>query len=142
MLKKITTVSASILIVSLTTLVGCGPGGPETADVSGTITLDGKPLQDAEVYFSPVEGGRTAVGRTDESGTYELHFTASKSGAMLGAHEVAISTFTEPSADDDGNSVPGKPELVPKKYRSGGESALTVEVQSGSNTLDFELDSN
>ncbi len=33
--------------------------------VSGQIRLDGQPLADATVFFSPEGGGRTSVGRTD-----------------------------------------------------------------------------
>ncbi len=51
---------------------GCGGGASsiEMANVSGVITLKGKPLADADVFF--VSGKYEGYGRTDAEGRYSL----------------------------------------------------------------------
>ena len=126
------------LIASLT---GCGRSGPEIARVSGTVTLDGKPLPEAFVFFRHADGGRISEAFTDNSGRYTLNYSNDESGAMVGSNTVRISTFIEAVREDSGAIVKGtnKKELVPAKYNK--QSELTVEVKSGKNTLDFDLKS-
>jgi hypothetical protein len=69
---------------------GCG-GGRKPVAVSGTITLDGKPLAGATVTFSPVEGhGRSAGGLTDDSGEFDLTTFNSGDGALPGDYKVIV----------------------------------------------------
>lgn len=121
--------------VAIGLLAGCGDG-PELAPVSGTVLLDGQPLIDALVLFTPIGGGRPSAARTDEHGEYELIFTESHSGALPGEHLIRISTFQE--GDPDGDDAPAF-EQVPSRYNTETELARNVEL--GSNTLDFQLDS-
>ncbi|MHC4181375.1 MAG: hypothetical protein ACYSWU_28080, partial [Planctomycetota bacterium] len=72
-------------------LPGCG-GGPDlppVADVSGVVTIDGKPLPRGTIQFVPDEskgpGGATAVGRIGSDGRYTLK-TAGVEGAIVGFH--------------------------------------------------------
>ena len=44
-----------LLVVFWCSLAGCG-GGPKTAKVSGTVTLDGKPLDEAVIEFDAGDG--------------------------------------------------------------------------------------
>ncbi len=120
---------------------GCGPSGPEVGKVSGVVTLDGKPLPEAFVFFRHADGGRISEALSDESGKYTLNFSSDASGAMVGPNTVRISTFVEAVREDSGAIVKGtnKKELVPKRYNK--ESELTAEVKSGSNTFSFDLKS-
>jgi hypothetical protein len=115
-------------------VAGCGGGGPDLGQVTGTVTLDGTPLADAEVQFQPSEGA-PSNGTTDGSGHYELKFTRDKKGALLGTHTVQIfaSTYAE---DEDGNEFE-LPQKVPARYNT--ESELTRNVEAGNNTFDFSL---
>jgi hypothetical protein len=112
--------------------LGCGGGAgdtPELGTVHGLVKMDGQPLPDATVRFMPVEAGRFSTGRTDENGEYELQYSQSAEGAVLGKHKVTIRTY---SSDDD-NVVPEK---VPIQYNN--ETTLEAEVKPGSNELNFE----
>jgi hypothetical protein len=117
-------------------MLGCGPGGPPMGEVTGTVTLDKQPLPDARVTFQP-EDGSPSMGTTDTQGRYELKFSHERAGAVIGKHRVSISTANS-YEDEDGNDVQ-VPERVPKKYNL--ESTLTKEVNSGANTIDFDLES-
>ena len=123
---------------------GCGSSGPELADVSGTITLDGQPLPKVGVVFRPVgEGKSPAYGGTNAEGKYTLLFSRDSKGAMPGDYEVDLEVTKYTKADiaemkAEGNEPP-PPVNIPKKYRQSG--ALKATVKSGSNTIDFPLDS-
>jgi hypothetical protein len=119
---------------------GCGGGGSdlELEGVSGTITLDGAPLTDARVIFTPKEGGRPAFGMTDEDGYYELEYTSTSEGTPPGEYVVAIRTYMEPIEDPETGSMSEPvPERVPNTYHS--PSTLAVTVPGGE--YDFALDS-
>lgn len=131
----------SVLLVALCGFVaGCGGSdGPKLADVTGTVTLDGKPLTRASIRFVPeATGGSPSYGATTKGGEYQLLFSADKSGAMIGRHRVEIEML-EPEFDQEGKIVGEKPPVLPAKYRNGSE--LSAEVKSGSNTIPFQLSS-
>ena len=123
------------LIVGLT---GCGQDtGPALGNVTGTVTLDGKPLPEASVTFYPADDGRPSQGTTDENGKYTLRFTGTKEGAMVGQHSVQVEVGV-PMGESDTPPAPKGPQL-PAKYNKNTE--LTAEVKRGSNTIDFDLTS-
>jgi predicted small lipoprotein YifL len=131
----------SLILITLVSLSGCGGGGPSdapgTSSVSGTVTLDKKPLADAMVLFTPTEGGRPAVGTTDKNGKYTLQYSTSARGAVPGSYTVEIRTETTVS-DKDGNDVT-VPEKLPIMYHDNTE--LTADVKNESNKIDFALES-
>ncbi|WP_437194285.1 carboxypeptidase regulatory-like domain-containing protein [Planctomicrobium sp. SH527] len=115
---------------------GNSAGHPDVGAVSGVVTLDGAPLADAIVEFSP-ESGRPSSALTDAEGRYSLTYLDNVSGALLGTHTVRISTgryATQP----DGSSIP-VPEKLPAKYHE--KSTITKEVKARMNQFDFELTS-
>jgi YD repeat-containing protein len=118
-------------------LPGCG-GPADVGHVSGTVTLDGQPLGGAMVIFTPAEGGLPAAGRTDASGQYTLQYTRDAQGAKIGEHTIRISTYSTGDPDAE-PAVPQSPEKVPAKYNVNSD--LVETVTAGSNTINFELDS-
>lgn len=126
----------------LATVTGCGS---PLAKVTGQITLDGEPIAAGEdvratVYFYPQGGvGAPAVGLLDEQGRYEIA-TGSKSGIMPGAYVVAVSATKIIPAKQPGEAPTGRP-FTSRKYADPQQSGLNAEVQSGSNTFDFSLES-
>lgn len=123
---------ASLLLIGLT--VGCGSEGPEVFPVHGTVRLNGQPLSDARVLFTPVSGGRPSAAITDLSGEYSLVYTDDLPGALPGEHLVSISTFRR--GDPDQN-IPPSPEQVPARYNV--QSELRQQVSPDSETFDFDL---
>ena len=125
--------------VLITMVTGCGSSGPQLAAVTGTVTLDGKPVFNALVTFISKEpDGTSSYGKTDANGKYRLEFTTERLGAMLGAHDVTIVTTRMSKEDEPDTGTVVKFEFVPipKHYAPG---ALTAEVKSGSNVHDFAL---
>jgi hypothetical protein len=98
------------------------------AKVSGTVTLDGKPLAGATVTFEPVEkGGKKATGKTDENGAYVLTTSKAGDGALPGKYKVTVSVIR---ADK---------ELVPARYSDKDKTSLTVEVVPKESQIDLNL---
>ena len=114
-------------------LSGCGE--MKVAPVSGTVTLDGAPLNRASVMFLPKAGGRPSSGVTNEQGRYTLGYSPEEAGAEVGICKVQVTTRA--AADDAGN--PASKEKVPAKYFK--DSPIEVKVEAKSNTIDIELTS-
>lgn len=90
--KFVISVLASVLLIS----AGCGTAGFQP--VSGRVTLDGEPVANAEVIFTPVRAeGETNAGpyskaTTDSDGRFELASKDGNKGAITGKHRVGITT--------------------------------------------------
>jgi hypothetical protein len=91
------------LVLFAAGLSGCSEGLKEfpCAEASGVVLCDGKPVQGAQVYFSPKMTGKTAeVGKpgfafTDEAGRFVLSTYGSGDGAVVGPHIVRVTTSNE-----------------------------------------------
>ena len=119
-------------------LLGCGKSGPKVASVSGQVTLNKKPLANADVTFSPTEPGPNnspgleSSARTDEQGRYSLKVIQDKrDGAVVGAHKVRISLIAR------GASLVNR---VPKAYNQNTKLTFTVPAE-GSKEANFVLSS-
>jgi len=108
---------------------GCAEDGPKLANVTGTVTMNGKPLAGALVEFTPQFPGSPSYGACDESGKYELVYSQTRKGAMIGAHTVRVSTL---------NKNMGQREVVPPEFNE--DSRMTKEVEAGGdNVIDIEI---
>ena len=148
------------LPLTVTLFTGCsqlknGSEPPEVTpvDVSGLITMDGKPLEGAAVYFTPTAGSspsnQGAVGTTDASGRYQLSSLRGESlepGASPGKYRVLISRMLTPQGTvyiPDPLRPPadsGALESIPEKYSDHALTELTAVVSGGSSCIiDFKL---
>ena len=131
---------AGFFVGSLLAMLATGCGSSDKlGTVTGTVTLDGKPLPQASVTFSRGQG-RMSVGTTDEQGRYKLLYTVNQQGAEPGTHTVSITTqIYAVSGEADLAAVEGRQELLSPRYNEKTE--LTAEVKPGRNTIDFDLTS-
>jgi hypothetical protein len=122
------------------TIVGCGGGDPSLVRVSGIVTIDGQPLKDATVEFVP-ETGWGSLGKTDDTGRYELLYRARKEGAVVGQHQVRISTKIEQDRDSTNPDIQkGRKESIPAMYNTA--STLEAYLEAGKSVeLNFDLKS-
>lgn len=125
--------------------VGCGgSSGPELAKVTGTVTYQGKPIPLGTISFQPTDpAGTPATGIIGDDGSYALQTTEPGDGARLGSYTVAIRAVEgEPEVPLDyipKKKPPAPKALVPEKYSNPMSSGLTAKVESGRNTINFEL---
>ncbi|MDR3197237.1 MAG: carboxypeptidase-like regulatory domain-containing protein [Planctomycetaceae bacterium] len=134
--------------------LGCGePNRVGAVKVSGTVTVDGQPMEGITVIFNPVENhGTAASGTTDAQGGYVLTSPGApyNAGAAPGQYiptfsktesEILESTSIEDYKQKYGNRIPKTFHLIPEKYskvKTCGIEPCLVE-KGKSNTFDFEL---
>ncbi|AMV32957.1 hypothetical protein VN12_12585 [Pirellula sp. SH-Sr6A] len=141
----------SLVLIGLSLFAsGCTSSDqPELGQVTGTITLDGKPLTGVAVVFQP-ENGRPARGMTNAEGKYELVYIRQTKGSKVGPNRVEIAPSEEGEESEEPEVGDGEAQTASKKSKSGKpvvparyntKSELKVEVVSGKNTFDFQLES-
>ncbi len=125
------------LLIVMLLVSGCGESGPELGTVTGTVKLDGMTVEGAVVQFVPLGGtGTPSYGLTNAEGIYEMEFSSSSNGVMLGNNMVRISS--NDTVVIDGKSYSGK-EVFPKTYNNFSE--VEAEVVAGANVHDFDCES-
>ena len=157
--RKLFVAAARLAVAALfTAMMGCSRQA-ELGGVSGSVSLDGKPLSNVQVEFIPDTRGKPkvtppmSVGVADEAGRYELHATDGRLGAAAGEHRVVVRDLALPAggrigsrAEADRAAVVGRAKVstltrVPAVYANSAASPLHVTVASGEQTLDLELNS-
>lgn len=115
---------------------GCGPR--HGASVQGRVTLDAKPVADADVTFHPIDEGALAQGRTDDQGHYVLS-TGPEPGLAPGEYRVSVVAAVMEQVPLSDEPMPRL--LTPPQYSTAEQSPLQFHVNQGSNRIDLELKS-
>jgi len=119
---------------------GCGGDARGRHAISGTVKIDGKPLDTGNISFQPIDGQNTAGGGTISDGRYHV---PREGGLVPGKYAVIInSPVPGTGGGADENSLPGDPpappkEMIPAEWNS--ESEHTIEVKS-EGPFDFDFD--
>jgi hypothetical protein len=115
----------ALVAAGVAILAAWGCGGRGFSEVTGTVLVDGKPLQGAFVTFTPEEpDGVRGVGSTNAEGRYRVIRPGSKIGAQIGVNRVSV------TGGDTGRSLP--PQF-------STESTLKYEVVRGPNVFDITI---
>jgi len=141
------------------TSAGCGrkSKGPtfDLTPVAGTVTLDGKPVTDADVAFylqgSAPEGFHGSAAKTDAEGKFEL-ITGAAKGAVPGSYKVTISQYRDANGgpvmisegmDLEQLKMQGQAkEMLPPQYSDMEKTELKATVEKGkAEGYDFQLKS-
>jgi len=124
-----------LLFLFVVGVVGCtkGPTGPALAKVSGTVNLDGKPMQDGEVRFEVAGQPSKIIPVKDGAFSGDVY---------SGKNRVDVVW------EKDGGPNPMDPKLPPIKVNvvdpkfSGMNSPFSVEVpSSGKTDMNFDVPS-
>jgi hypothetical protein len=114
-------------------VISGGSKRPPLGAVTGKITINGTPVENATVRFRPVtekgaEGGNKAPsqGLTDAQGNYTLYYVRDVAGAAVGEHVVEL----------DAKDSKGK-QRFPAEY--GRRSKMHKAVKEGSNQIDIDV---
>ena len=145
----------ALLTAGLAMILGCsGRSGPETAPVTGKITLGGKPMAGAHVTFTAEGAPRAALGTTDAQGVYQLTTFQPNDGAVLGKHTVTVTmpvkgapTMSAEKPDaaygaamlQAAKGTAQRGTEIPAKYANPTTSGLTADVKRGKNECPFDL---
>ena len=123
----------TLLAISLT---GCGEAGPATYPVSGTVTLDGQPLEKGRIVFRDTERKISSAGGPITNGEFSFRSQSATMRVEINARREIPGKFVSPAP---GEKVPLTEETIPARYNK--ESELTKEVTEGENEFKFELTS-
>lgn len=122
----------SILLL-LVVAVGCGPGGPTTYPVSGTVTFDGEAMPDGFIMFTGTDSTIPPTTGKIADGKYSLNATAD-------THRVEIQASRLVGPENPIMGLRAKAQYVPDRYNI--ESTLSAKVDAaGENRFPFELTS-
>lgn len=120
-----------------------GPPQVTTLPVTGTVTLDGQPLADADVIFISSETSAMFAGRTGSNGGYRLQALAGREGALKGEFKVTISRLVTPDGLPVAPDVPpanvAAAEQLPPKYSQLDLTTLTAVLSPEGGAFDFPL---
>jgi len=123
---------AAILLM----IAGCG--NSDWGYLEGTVRLNGEPVGPGTMTFEPVAGDKAgALASFGEDGKYSVRSAGRKEGAPIGEYRVAIiggESFGEEVAG------PRPPSKIPARYSQPATSNLTVTIEPGTKTMDFDLE--
>lgn len=123
-----------VFALAVLTIVGCGSG--DRGYLTGTVSLDGTPVGPGTITFDPVsETTPGAMASFGEDGRYTVFSSGRKEGAVPGEYRVRIHGGEEFGTEGEA-PVETK---IPARYGQPGSTELTVIIEPGQNTRDFEL---
>jgi hypothetical protein len=150
-----------MITASLMIALGCGSeaAGPPVPvyPVKGIVTHNNEPVVGADVTFFNAEAKRSAFGRTNDRGEYQLTTFSANDGAVAGKHVVTIVKIETPLPTTPEASIESEaydpPELgestappvvksaFPEKYGSATTSGLVavVSADTPNENVDFKL---
>ena len=129
------------MTICIAVVSGCQRGDPSRGAVSGRVTLDGQPVVQGSILFSPIDGTRgVATGGEIKDGQYRL---AAAAGPAVGKNRVEVHAVRKTGKmipkglGGTGKMIEEQIEGVAPKFNI--ESKLQVEITPGENTADFEV---
>jgi len=140
------------LIALSSAVLGCNSAGdkrPKTVPAQGVVTLDGKPVDGAQVVLVPSasQGTTGAAAVTNANGRFSLRAYVEKDGAIPGEYKVEVKkTIQVNVAGAKGPLDGGDPVrfefAVPGKYSSYKFSGLIVTIpETGNRDINLALTS-
>ncbi len=152
----------STLIVFAVSVCGCsrGPERPATYPVTGTVEMQGRPVEGARVVFVPASQELLpASGVTDAEGRFSLTTFEAGDGAVPGTYGVKVAKYNnwkEAQAPqnatpisyeeeqqmqfDSEKPIPVAKNTLPKKYEMVSTSGITHTVTDGPTTLAIKIE--
>lgn len=126
------TVDAAVLTISIL-VVGCSPA--TKGEVSGTVSIDGTPVENGMISFYAVDGNAPTAGGRILNGKYSVEVNPG-----LCRVEIRVSKAVGEKKLYDTPDSPVRPilaEALPPKYNDRSE--LQLDVKLGDNEQDYDL---
>lgn len=128
-------IAVAVCCCLLPLLIGCGE---PNAELKGTVTYNGKPLNSGSIMFQ-CDAGPVENANIESDGTYVI------SGLPMGPAKVTVQVSAPPQPGPDGEitNEPGtyepNPVMIPNKFASADTSGLTVDIKEAQQTYDIAL---
>jgi hypothetical protein len=137
-------------------LLGClmlGCSGGDVSTLSGTVNFEGQPLAEGNLRLMPADGATGhGAGAKIVNGSYDIPasggLTPGKYSVMISATRAATAAEaaarmdggqgkSDPDEEEGEGDAPPQVQLIPAKYNVA--TTLTVTIEKGANTEDFDL---
>ena len=123
--------AATVFIVA-----GCD-SGPPTAEISGNVTYDGKPIETGNISFYPRDGKGTTSGGVIINGAYTAKGVSfGEMDVRINGSKVVGKRKLYPS-DPKSPEVEERREFLPEKYHE--KTTLVLDVKERTMKKDFDL---
>lgn len=117
-------------------LAGCSDSG--LIKLSGTVTLDGQPVEDGSISLMPVDGKGVTGGGLISNGKYTAESSPGEMAVQIYAYKTV--TRANPTAEEIERGITDdRVELLPPVYNR--QSKLRIQVSSSDRNFDFPLTS-
>ena len=152
-------IAVSALVTVGIVLTGCPNSRPATYRVTGTVTIQEKPLASAVVTFVPTsKEGEAASAITDSEGKYALTTWEAGDGARPGQYGVKVSKQEQAAVDpskmvknltieeeqkiyvESKKPAPPARRLIPSKFENEESSGLIHKVEQKPTTFDIKIE--
>lgn len=113
-------------VTVIAAMAGCFSQAPQQE--RGLVTLDGRPLASAVVFFQ-LEGEQnaTAMGTTNRAGVVIMRRVSSRQAIPPGTYRVIVNSMDRAPASREQEA----PLAVPRIYADASTTPLTIEVPTG-----------
>jgi hypothetical protein len=119
---------------------GCDGGG-ETGRVavSGLVTLDGQPLDDASITLLPLSGGPTVGGKVGE-GEFRIDRAEGPTPGpyLVEVHAIRPTGRVVENPDLHGETIEETRDIIPEQFNRGGAPRIEV-AAGGENHFDIPI---
>lgn len=126
--------SIACLFYLLSAAAGCD-SSPPTGAINGEVTLDGQPLAQGNIQFTPVAGDTGTGGAEIKDGKFTAIVPVALMRVAINANKVVGKRKSYAAADSPEADV--VQELIPPKYNF--QSELKVDVKQGTQDVRFDL---
>jgi hypothetical protein len=126
----------ALAAIAVLLVAGCD-SNPTAGDVHGMVTLDGAPLEDGTIRFTPLEGKVGTAGGVIKGGQFSTTVPVARHRVEISAAKVVGGAEAAEARHSDANYT--AIQLIPSKYNT--KSELTLDVKSGLNEPRFDLKS-
>ena len=123
------------MVAACLAATGCGRG-VKLVPVTGTVMLDGKPLEFGAVMVQP-KAGPAAQARINPDGTFRLGTFKPDDGAIPGPATIRV--ICRKDITPPGGEMVFGPNLIPDRYSRFDSSGLTAEIAAGMKPLEISL---
>jgi hypothetical protein len=121
-----------VMLAIVTAVPGCGEQYP-CGSLAGSVSVDGKPLPNGTLNFSPLDAGPTVTANVQD-GQYSIDCVPQ--GRVRIVFHAMRETGKTLHDKETGLDYAEMEELIPRKYQVQG---IEIDVKEGSQSRDFEL---
>lgn len=116
-------------------MAGCGSRNG-LMEIHGSVTYDGKPVQDGTVNFVPVNGNGPTAAAIVTDGRYSVRVAPGEKRVRIEAFRITGHRRHHPN-DPTSRMIDIKEQILPERYNAKTE--LAREITFGVDTCDFDL---